>query len=348
MTSMLGARRLLAGAALGATALAFTACTPAEPMPTPTPTPSYTSSYETPAPIVYAPLTGMPVEDPALLAHAALSAKVDNHWDARPQVGLESTDIVVEELVEGGLTRYVAVWHSSIPAEIGPVRSIRPMDPDIISPFGGIVAYSGGQYRFVELMRSTNVYNAIHGQRDTDAVMFRSKNKRAPHNVLVRAPELLAMHPDIGAPPQQYAFAPDLASATATSEGAPVAGVDLVFGSSSAPSWRWDEASGRWLRFQSGAVDLDTVGGQLAASNVVVIRVGVSNDGGVPKTELIGGGEAWVLSGGAMLHATWSKADREAPIRLIDDTGAVVRLAPGNTWVELVPHSGSVSSVPAA
>src|SRR5690606_7216055 len=150
------------------------------------------------------------------------------------------------------------------------------------------------------------------------------------------------MHPDIGAPPQQYAFAPDLASATATSEGAPVAGVDLVFGSSSAPSWRWDEASGRWLRFQSGAVDLDTVGGQLAASNVG------GNGGGVRGTVLRGGGEAGVPSGGAMLHATWSKADREAPIRLIDDTGAVVRLAPGNTWVELVPHSGSVSSVPAA
>src|SRR5690606_16312609 len=142
--------------------------------------------------------------------HASLAAKIDNHWDARPQLGLEYTDIVVEEMVEGGLTRYVAIWHSNVPAEIGPVRSIRPMDPDIISPFGGIVAYSGGQYRFVELMRSTNVYNAIHGQRDTDDIMVRARDRRPPHDVMVRAPQLIAMHADIPAPPQQYAFAPDL------------------------------------------------------------------------------------------------------------------------------------------
>lgn len=344
---LVSARRLLAVAALGGIAVAFAGCTPAEPMPTPTPTPSYTSSYVTPAPVVYAPLTGLPVDDPASIAHASLAAKIDNHWDARPQLGLEDTDIVVEEMVEGGLTRYVAIWHSNVPAEIGPVRSIRPMDPDIISPFGGIVAYSGGQYRFVELMRSTNVYNAIHGQRDTDDIMFRARDRRSPHDVMVRAPQLIAMHADIPAPPQQYAFAPDLASASATREGAPVAGVDLVFGSSSKPSWRWDATAERWLRTQAGEVDTDATGAQLSAVNIVVVRVGVSNDRGVPKTELIGGGEAWVLSGGAMLHATWSKPDRTAPIRLVDDTGAVVRLAPGNSWVELVPHSGSVTQVPA-
>lgn len=343
---LVSARRFLAATALGAVTVAFAGCTAADPMPTPTPTPSYTSDYVEPAALVYAPLTGMAVDDPAGLAHAALSAKVDNHWNARPQAGLERTDIVVEELVEGGLTRYVAIWHSNVPAEIGPVRSIRPMDPDIISPFGGIVAYSGGQYRFVELMRSTNVYNAIHGQRDTDDVMFRARGRTAPHNVLVRAPELIAMHPEIAAPPQQYAYAPDVASATATREGATVAGVDLVFGSSATPSWRWDAASERWLRSQDGEADLDTVGAQLSAVNVVIVRVAISNDGGVPKTELIGSGEAWVLSGGAMVHATWSKPDRTAPIRLVDDTGAVVRLAPGNSWVELVPNSGSVTQVP--
>ena len=81
---------------------------------------------------------------------------------------------------------------------------------------------------------------------------------------------------------------------------------------------------------------------------MVIVRVPISNDGGVPKTELVGSGEAWVLSGGGMLHASWSKADRVAPIRLVDDTGAVVQLAPGNSWFELVPNSGSVTPVPAA
>jgi hypothetical protein len=344
----LSVRRFLTVVALGGSALVVAGCTSAAPMPTPTPTPSYTSTYETPAPAVLAPLTGVAVDDPASLAHSSLAAKIDNHWDARPQVGLEHTDLVFEELVEGGLTRYVAVWHSDIPAEIGPVRSIRPMDPDIISPFGGIVAYSGGQYRFVELMQQTNVYNAIHGSRDTDAVMYRTKSKAAPHNVIVKAPELIAMHADIAPPVQQFSYADTAGGATAAREGVVVAGVDLVLGGSAHPSWRWDAGAARWLRFQDGAADMDSAGGQLSSANVVVMRVPVSTGLGVPKTELIGGGEAWVLSGGGMVHASWSKGDRVAPIRLVDDTGAVIRLAPGNSWFELVPEAGSVTQVPAA
>jgi hypothetical protein len=93
---------------------------------------------------------------------------------------------------------------------------------------------------------------------------------------------------------------------------------------------------------------MDSAGGQLSAVNVVVMRVPVSTGLGVPKTELIGSGEAWVLSGGGMVHASWSKSDRVAPIRLVDDSGSVIRLAPGNSWFELVPDSGSVTQVPAA
>ena len=133
-----------------------------------------------------APLTGEVAAAP--ITTPSLAAKVDNHPGARPQFGLERADIVVEELVEGGLTRYVAIWQSDVPDEIGPVRSIRPMDPDIISPFGGIVAYSGGQYRFVEAMEATGVYNAIHGQSDTEDTFYRTDLRDSPHDVIVRAP----------------------------------------------------------------------------------------------------------------------------------------------------------------
>jgi hypothetical protein len=123
-------------AALSATSLS--ACIGSQTMPVP----SYTSSYKAPDPTGLAPLRGTTVSAGSL-ANPSLAAKVDNHEEARPQYGLQFADIVFEELVEGGLTRYVAIWQSNIPVQIGPVRSIRPMDPDIISPFGGIVAYSG-------------------------------------------------------------------------------------------------------------------------------------------------------------------------------------------------------------
>lgn len=327
-------------------AVAASGCAVAEGAPMPKP--GWTSAYETPAPPAFAPLTGVELEGAALVT-PSLAAKIDNHPAARPQVGLEHTDLVFEELVEGGLTRYVAVWHSDVPAEIGPVRSIRPMDPDIISPLGGIVAYSGGQYRFVEMMRATSVYNAIHGQADTDDLMFRSNAKPSPHNVLVRAPELISRHPELAAPVQQFAFAPEVASSSAARDGRDIASIALRFGGASAPSWTWDAATGRYLRFQDGgAPDLDTVGGQLAAVNVVVLRVPVTVSQSIPKTELIGSGEAWISTGGRTIHATWSKASMTAPIRLVDDTGTVVRLGPGNSWIELVPLGGSAEFAPPA
>ena len=307
----------------------------------PTPTPTYSSTYLTPEPMALTPLTGELVAVGALTA-PSLAAKVDNHVDARPQFGLEHTDLVFEELVEGGLTRYVAVWHSDVPAEIGPVRSIRPMDPDIISPLGGIVAYSGGQQRFVAMMRDTNVYNAIHGQADTADLMFRVKGRPGPHDVLVRAPELIARHLDLGAPAQQFSFAPELASSSAVREGTPVESIALVFGAPSKPGWTWDAGRGVWARSQSGAPDLDPSGVPYSAVNVIVLRVPVTVSQNIPKTELIGGGEAWVSSGGMTIHGTWSKGSRGESIRLVDDTGTVIRLAPGNSWIELVPLAGSV------
>ncbi len=328
----------MSGVALSVAAL-LTACAQA---PMPTPMPTYSSTYLTPEPTALAPLTGETVPVGTLTA-PSLAAKVDNHPDARPQFGLERTDLVFEELVEGGLTRYVAVWHSDVPAEIGPVRSIRPMDPDIVSPLGGIIAYSGGQQRFVAMMRDTNVYNAIHGQADTEDLMFRVDGRPGPHDVLVRAPELISRHLDLAAPGQQFSFAPDVASSSAVREGTPTESMALVFGSQSKPGWTWDAASGVWARSQSGAPDVDNAGVPFSAVNVVVIRVPVTVSQGIPKTELIGSGEAWVSTGGMTIHATWSKGSRGEAIRLVDDTGTVIRLAPGNSWIELVPLAGSVA-----
>jgi hypothetical protein len=230
-----------------------------------------------------------------------------------------------------------------VPDEIGPVRSIRPMDPDIVSPFGGVVAYSGGQQRFVDLMMATDVVNAVHGSPDTEATFYRTPTKSAPHNVLVRARELLAQHRALPAPAQQFAYADSAAGATAAKEGAQRSRVALDFGGGvSRPSWLWDAKRGQYLRSQAGAPDLDSNGAQLGATNLLVLRVPVDLSLGVPKSELVGGGEAWVSAGGATIHATWSKESATAPIRLVDDSGVVVRLAPGTSWLELVPDAGAV------
>ncbi|QNE47790.1 DUF3048 domain-containing protein [Glaciihabitans sp. INWT7] len=322
--------------------LCMSGCVPQKTTPSASPTPSLTPTVTAP-PTSVAPLRGTTVPAGSL-DHASIAAKIDNLPSARPQIGLESTDLVYQELVEGGLTRYVAVWQSSIPALIGPVRSIRPMDPDIVSPLGGIICYSGGQQRFVDLMRKTPVYNAIHGQADTASTFFRTPTKAAPHNVLVKAPELLAQHADIPAPAQQFQYA-SAPTSTAATAGTPTAAISYAFSGVTSGSWTWDAAKAVFLRSQGTGPDLDSAGAQLSTTNVVVMRVTVTVDQNVPKTNLMGSGEAWISSGGRTVHASWTKASATDPIHLADDAGAPVLLAVGNTWIELVPTAGSVSVV---
>ena len=142
------------------------------------------SPSDTPAAKVYetAPLTGIKFEQGtnANLAGPSVACKIDNLDVARPQLNLNRTDIVFDEMVEGGLTRFVAVWHSDKPDAVGPVRSIRPMDPDIISPLGGIVCYSGGQLKFVKMMQATDVFNANETEEQGKGTFSRDPKREAP------------------------------------------------------------------------------------------------------------------------------------------------------------------------
>ncbi|HEV7948254.1 MAG TPA: DUF3048 domain-containing protein [Glaciihabitans sp.] len=325
--------------------LCLSACAPEPIVPVSTPsalpTPAATAA---PVEIALAPLTGR-ADTRGAVSSASISAKIDNHPAARPQAALQLSDIVFEELVEGGMTRYLAVWQSQIPVELGPVRSIRPMDPDIISSFGGIIAYSGGQDRFVAMMQDTAVVNAVHGQPDTEDTFYRSADRSAPHNVMVLAQEVLAEHGDLAAPAQQFTYAASAAPASASAAGAATAALSLAFSDSSQRGWTWDATTLGWSRSQDGVADLDTDGISISATNVVTLRVPVTVSEDIPKSELIGSGEAWVSSGGFTVHATWSKSTATEPFVLTDDAGAPIRLEPGNTWVELVPVAGSVELV---
>jgi hypothetical protein len=294
-----------------------------------------------------AALTGEEIEAGSL-SRPSFAAKIDNHPMARPQVGLDDADIVFEELVEGGLTRYLAVWHSVLPAEIGPVRSVRPMDADIVSPFGGLFAYFGGQIRFIEKMRATPVENIILGQKGTEDLYYRSDAKVAPHNVLVALPELVDQYLDIPAPAQQFAYAASLPESTAVTAGTPVESVGTRFSGLSSPSWVWDVTQSNFLRFQTnGLVDVAGNGNQISATNLIVLLVGIDVVEDIPTTRLVTQsngpqqGSGWVATGGSIVEVTWSKASPVAPIVLTTADGSEVRLGAGKTWVELVPNDSS-------
>jgi hypothetical protein len=295
-------------------------------------------------------LTGKPADAP--VDRPALAVKIENSVDARPQTGLGAADMVWEEVVEGGITRYVAVYHSTLLAEIGPVRSVRPMDPAIAAPLHGLFAFSGGQRPFVQAVADAGLQVVSN---DAGAGGFhRISARRAPHNVYATPQELLdqadAAHR--ASPPPQFSFTDPAEQATALSAGAPTAAVQLTLSRISHPQWTWSQPDGAWLRAEDTAPAVEADGAQLRATNVVVLRVDVVNTrfidpagNPVPETQLVGTGQALVATNGRTLAATWSKASVADPVVVTGPDGAPVRLAPGNTWVELVPNgTGSVTT----
>ena len=308
------------------------------------------SSPAAPPPPAVWPLTG--VESGAVPAHPALAVKIENSIDARPQTGLGSADLVWEEVVEGGITRFVAVYHSTLPPEIGPVRSIRPMDPAIAAPLHGLIAFSGGAQGYIQALGDAGLQLVSN---DAGAAGFRRITTRsAPHNVYADPQALLGQADPAhqAAPAGQFEFAAAGGQPTAVTTGTPAAAVQLTLSGVSHPRWTWNATDGRWLRAEGSTPAVGADGAPVGAANVVALRVDVvqtarkdAAGNSVPETVLVGKGDALVASGGRTVPATWSKSAVGERLTLTGADGKPVQLAPGNTWIELVPNgTGAVSA----
>jgi hypothetical protein len=299
----------------------------------------------TPASAPAWPLTGVPAD--AIADRPALAVKIENSVDARPQTGLAAADMVWEQIVEGGITRFVSVYHSDLPPEIGPVRSIRPMDPVIAAPLGGLLAFSGGVPTYVTAAQDAGLQVL---SQDSGADGFhRTSTRTAPHNVYA-VPQTLVDQADAahrGSPDAQFDHPAAGERPTAVAAGRPMTTLELTLSGVSHPRWTWSAADGRWLRSEGSAPAVEADGRRIGATNVVVLRVDVvateaRDPAGnpVPETILTGTGRALVASGGHAVEATWSQPGTGDRVTLTGADGAPVTLAPGTTWVELVPNSG--------
>lgn len=332
-------------------AFALGACSGDVPQPGTTTSPEPVDKGRPPAPevpIVW-PLTG--VETDEVAQRPALSIKIENAPDARPQTGLEHADVVWEEVVEGGITRFVAVYHSDIPDAVEPVRSVRPMDPAIVAPLDGVLAYSGAQLPFIDAVESSGTQSVIMDRGD--AGFARDPNRYAPHNVIGTPEEFLAQADDERTvpPPAQFAFARGVGKGTAAATGKTAKHLEVVLSRAQTSNWDWDAKSGTWLRSEGSRPSESTSGKRHAARNVLLLSVDVVNTkyrdpsgAPVPETKLAGKGSGLLASGGKTVTVGWSKKGVNDPL-VLTKGGKTVLLDPGNTWVELVPsETGSWST----
>jgi len=283
------------------------------------------------------PLTGVPVN--AVPDRPALAVKIENAPEARPQAALNDADVVVEEPVEGGYTRFIAVFQCGDSDRVGPVRSGRTTDPDYLRQLGpAVFGYAGGRdvvKREVPKVGLVDVNYIVAADAYT-----RDESRAAPHNLYTSTGALWrAGRSKEGAPDPLFTYAE-------TWDGAAkrIRSVHLPYSSVSDVYWHWNGGKGAWLRSHGDVPHVLEGNERVSATNVVVQVVSVTDSDFLdsagnpsPEVDLTGSGKAYVLRDGEVIRGRWERASLHDVTMFVTKDGTEIALAPGRTWVELLP-----------
>ncbi|MBD0710188.1 MULTISPECIES: DUF3048 domain-containing protein [unclassified Streptomyces] len=307
-----------------------------EPAPTPTPTsPAPTS----PVPAGHSPFTGLPARTGPVLA-----VKIDNAAAARPHTGLGAADLVYVEQVEGGATRIMAVYSSRLPDRVGPVRSARESDIELLAQFDHpALAYSGSQTALKPLLEAAPL-EALP-QATAPGAYVRGDTRPAPHNLYLLPARALAAAPDAGpAKDIGFRFGPTPGGGTPVNER-------TVRYPAARYTFTWSAPDRAWRVAMDGAPARSTDSGPLKPSTIVIqhvdIRASRFHDflGSVsPYTVSVGGGTALVLRDGRAYEARWSRPAAASGTTFTTPTGTPLTFAAGQIWVLLAPENAPGSA----
>ncbi|MBL8779025.1 MAG: DUF3048 domain-containing protein [Acidimicrobiales bacterium] len=307
------------------------------------------------------PLTGLPSDDEARRTRPALVVKIDNNEGARPPVGINQADVVYEEEIEAGFTRFAAVFQSQDADPVGPIRSARISDIELLANLNRpLLAWSGANPVTASAIRSADLvdvgFDAVTDEYD------RATNRPAPSNLFATTTGLYAHAGDARFAPALFQYDTDTATADATTTTAPAGAVpSTTVAAAGAPTpvaggrvafrsrdiaYVWDETRAGWVRFQDGTPYADDKNEVAAPANVVFLYIDYvccPTVPGTPEAQTVGEGDAAVFVDGHFIDARWSRPSAADVWNLTDKaTGQPVLLTPGRTWVELAnPGTGS-------
>ena len=281
------------------------------------------------------PLTGLPVSggNSSSQVHPVLVLKMDNTYSSAPQLGLSSADLVVEELVEGGMTRLAAFFYSDIPGEVGPVRSMRASDIGIVSPVDGAMVTSGAAPVTIKRIADADIAFFAEG----DPGFARDGARSAPYNLMADLDELADTFGDDEERPDDYL---PWGEASDLPDGQKATTIAASFSAGHTTNWVFRD--GGYVNPNTFAAD----GDEFPAETVLVLRVEVRDAGyldpagnPVPETKLEGKGAAMLFHDGRFVRGTWKKNSLESELTLETKAGPL-KVPAGRTWIELVPTSG--------
>jgi hypothetical protein len=280
-----------------------------------------------------------------------LVVKIDDTTQAHPQIGLEEADIVYIEQVEGGLTRLAAVFSSVIPQRVGPVRSARISDIEIMSQYGRVAfAYSGAQRKLLPVIAAANLQD-LGAQRQSPTIYTTDPERIQPYAMVLRADLLMQLI-------QEKGFAIDSAK-----------DIGFVFGSlpeggsetekvvmnwpAATYSATWSKEDSRWLLSHNNAVNYADSGLVLGPTTIVIQMVSITPSeykdkvGGVtPFSQTVGTGKAYVLRDGQRFTTTWTRPSAEAGTTFTFADGTIMNFDPGQIWIALTDHEPIFTSPP--
>ncbi|MGW0569207.1 DUF3048 domain-containing protein [Streptomyces tauricus] len=269
---------------------------------------------------------------PAPRAASPLVVKIDNAPGARPQTGLDAADVVYAEQVEGGLSRLMAVYATRLPKAIGPVRSARESDLELLRQFHEpTLAFSGAQKRLLPLIDDAPLRTAL--PEDKANAYYRGTDKPEPHNLYLRPHRLLTAAP--GAEALTTGFRYGAAPSGGTAES-----TRTVRFPQARFTFDWSRDQRRWLVSMDGTPTVTTGGKRVGASTVVVQYVNIRKSryhdylGNVtPYTETVGSGTAKVLRDGKAFDVAWKRPLATGGTEFTTPEGAPVNFAEGQVWV---------------
>lgn len=269
-----------------------------------------------------------------------LVVKIDDTAAAHPQVGLEDADLIYIEQVEGGSTRLAAIFSSKIPSRVGPVRSARISDIELLEQYGRVgFAYSGAQRKMYPVIAQANLHD-LGAQRNSPTIYTTDPNRVLPYAMVLRADLLM-----------ELAASKNLILEESKNMGwkfgaAPESGEEI---SSVEVSWpantygaTWSEAENRWLLSHRRQPNLAESGARLGAATLVIQIVSITDSiyqdkvGGItPFTATVGAGRGYVLRDGKSIPATWSRPSPKDGTSWRTMSGEEIAFAKGQIWVAL-------------
>ncbi|WP_163215723.1 DUF3048 domain-containing protein [Clostridium thermarum] len=307
----------------------------AQPTPTPSTAPPHEKEMEK-LPKYLSPYTGEEISKETR-ENIPFMVIIENSRASRPQSGLSEADIIYETMAEGGIPRFIAVFHSSSPKEIGPVRSARPYFLTLAKEYNLPFGHCGGSAEALDIIKDEKLMSM--NEFSYGGYYWRDDSRKAPHNLYTSADKLRRLITNksmIQVPASSLIFNMDSWNKSLAS----AENVDLKLSPYYSTSYSYKD--GLYYKYMDGIIATDKSNGkELTASNIVIqtTDIKILDDYGRLDIKLAGAGTGYVISGGKCINVIWSKADDKSPTVLKDEKGNAIALTPGKTWWHIADNN---------